>query len=350
MLTIAIAAFVLSYVLVGGVRAYAIRAGVIDRPTDRSSHSVPTPRGGGLGLVAAFLLVVAIVGGARNQLTAPVGAVLLAVAAVAAVGWVDDRRSLAVWPRLATHISAGAIVAWLAAASGAPPFADAPPPAALLAAAWWAFWSVSAINVVNFMDGIDGLIGSQIALFAASVAARAAPGSFAALFATALAAASAGFLPWNWAPAKVFLGDVGSGALGLAAVVAGLLLVAGGRANLVGAYLPLVPLFADATATIVRRARRGERLTEAHRSHLYQRLANGGWTHARVSAVYFAAAAVGAGVAISPPWVRGPLAAGYVAAVIIAGLWLERRAPFPPRRAAVPDGVSSAPALGERGR
>ena len=315
-----LAALALSAALVGAVRAYALRARVIDTPNERSSHTVPTPRGGGLGAVGAFLTVAAVAGGLRSALTAPLLAALLAIAGVAAVGWMDDHRPLPVLPRLATHGAAGLVVAWLAAASH---------PVAATAAAvawfvWWVFWSVSVINIVNFMDGIDGLIGSQVALFAASVALRAAPGSFSMLFALSLAGAAAGFLLWNWAPARIFLGDVGSGALGLAVVVAGLLLIVQGRGGVLLAYLPLLPLFLDASVTIARRAWRGERLTAPHRSHLYQRLANGGWGHARVSAAYLAAASVGVAVVLGPEQWQLPLAATYALAVLAVGAWLDR--------------------------
>jgi Fuc2NAc and GlcNAc transferase len=230
------------------------------------------------------------------------------------------------------HVAAGATLAWLASPDRAAPIG-----ALVLAAwaAWWVFWTVSAINVVNFMDGIDGLIGSQIALYSAYVVAASPSASYAAAFGAALAGAALGFLPWNWSPARIFLGDVGSGALGCAAVVAGLLAIRSTGLGIVGAYLPLFPLFLDGAATIVRRARRGERLTTPHRSHLYQRLANSAWGHARVSILYLVAAGAGAGVAL---WgaTAGPVAGAaascvYATAVAVTGWWLDRSVPLPPR-------------------
>jgi UDP-N-acetylmuramyl pentapeptide phosphotransferase/UDP-N-acetylglucosamine-1-phosphate transferase len=199
------------------------------------------------------------------------------------------------------------------------------------AAAWWAFWTVSAINVVNFIDGIDGLVGAQLVVFGGYVALAAPPASAARALGIAAAAASAGFLVWNWSPAKIFLGDVGSGAYGVVAVLAGVALLAATRMSLLQAFLPLAAVFLDATVTLVRRAREGARLTVAHRSHLYQRLANGPWSHAMTATVYAAAAVGGAfvGLAANSEWVNAAGAA-YVVGLAVVGSMLEHQyAPWP---------------------
>lgn len=309
----------LALLLVWAVRAYALRHDVLDRPNARSSHTRPTPRGGGLGLVAALLLVLLAAAPAWRadaRLLAAAGAILL----TAYVGWRDDHGGLPVRQRLVAHLAAGLLVLPLALRPEAVP--------AWLgwgAAAWWVFWTVSCINVVNFMDGIDGLIGGQ-ALVVGLHAMALGGDATAATFGAALAGAAAGFLAWNWSPARIFLGDVGSGALGVAAVVAGLLLMREGEAGLVTAFLPLFPIFLDAFTTLVRRWRRGEQLTEAHRSHLYQRLANGGWGHAPVSALFLTAAALGALPAHLPPGRRWPAVAAYLLTVAAVGAALDRRA------------------------
>ena len=336
---IGLAAFVLSYAFVGWVRRYALAAKLLDVPNERSSHAAPTPRGGGLGLIGALALVVGVFGPRLAERgTASVALILVPTLAVAAVGWLDDRRSLPVLPRLTTHVAAGLVVGLVALGVSRAPGLQAGVGAGLWFG-WWAFATVAAINVVNFMDGIDGLVAGTIAVFGAHLALHAPAGSIAAALAVALASTCAGFLVWNWAPAKIFLGDVGSGALGVAAVCAGLLASPAFALGGVDAFLPLLPLCADAALTMARRARRGERLTTAHRSHLYQRLANGGWGHAAVSALYGVAAAAGALVAALPLSSRGALAAvrvGYAVAVVGAGLWLDRTAvprPPPDRRA-----------------
>lgn len=312
-------AALLSWLLVGTVRRYALRRALLDQPTARSSHRVPTPRGGGLGLVAAALIaMLAAVGG---QLRAPLLIGLAGAVLITAVGWADDHRSLSVRVRLSTHCAAGLLLLPLA-------LWPAPVPAwlPLLAGLWWVFWTVSAINVVNFMDGIDGLIGSQALIFGAHLAWRGASGGSAAVLGFAMAGAAAGFLLWNWPPAKIFLGDVGSGALGFLCVLGGVLLLREGRESLVAAYLPLYALFLDGTVTLVRRLLRGERVSEAHRSHLYQRLANGGWGHARVTMLYAGVALVALPIAALQSPARTPVTAGYFLLVLGLGVILDRRA------------------------
>jgi UDP-N-acetylmuramyl pentapeptide phosphotransferase/UDP-N-acetylglucosamine-1-phosphate transferase len=248
------------------------------------------------------------------------GLALAGIGLVATVGWVDDRRSLAIGPRLLAHLVSAAAVL---------PLAVTLPVAGGLATGlgllWWLFWGVSAINVVNFMDGIDGLIGLQLVILGIHFAVLGGESAGNLLFAAALSGSALGFLWWNWAPARIFLGDSGSGALGLAAVVGGLLVLAGGRAGLVATFLPLFPIFLDATLTMIARARRGERLTEAHRSHLYQRLANGGWGHARVSVAYGLAAALAIPAAATPQF-RTTAVTTYLVVVTLAWLRLSRAA------------------------
>jgi Fuc2NAc and GlcNAc transferase len=312
-------AAIASALLVGVVRWYARRGALLDVPSARSSHRVPTPRGGGLGVVAVCLLAFMMVRmGGR-----PDGAlvlVLTAAAAVAVIGWLDDHGSLPVAPRLAVHVLAGLAVAWLAR--------GVPGPLGLVGvagAAWWAFWTVSAINVTNFIDGIDGLIGLQVLVFGLHVALLGG-GPDATTLGVLLAGGAAGFLAWNWAPARIFLGDVGSAPLGVLMVVAGVLAQRGAGLPITPVFAPLFPIFLDAAATLVARWRRGERLTQAHRSHLYQRLANGGWGHARTSAVYGVAAAGGVVAAHVPPPARPVVLAAYFLAVVACGVLLHRGA------------------------
>jgi UDP-N-acetylmuramyl pentapeptide phosphotransferase/UDP-N-acetylglucosamine-1-phosphate transferase len=310
---------VLALVLVGLVRRLALRHGVLDHPTDRSSHVIATPRGGGLGLLLAVLGVSAWRATPPTSLTLVV--LLLAACAVALVGWIDDRRGLSVRARLIVHVVAGATVGAAAAAAS--------PTAALAVAlfAAWTFWTVSSINLVNFMDGINGLVASQIAVFAFSLALFPDPTNAVALVEMAVAGACVGFLPWNFPRARIFLGDVGSGALGFFIPMLALLAMQGQGIDIVRAHLPLLPLFGDATWTILRRWRNGERLTAPHRSHLYQRLANDGLGHAPVTVMYTVAAVCGAlaahlsGDAWASPWTLS-----YGAMVLLAGFVLHRRA------------------------
>jgi UDP-N-acetylmuramyl pentapeptide phosphotransferase/UDP-N-acetylglucosamine-1-phosphate transferase len=236
---------------------------------------------------------------------------------VALVGWLDDKHGLSVRPRLAVHVVAGVAVAALGARAGWH----------WAVGLWWILWTVSSINVVNFMDGIDGLIAGQTVIAMGSMALLAPATGVARPFAIAVAGATSGFLLWNWPPARIFLGDVGSGSLGFALALAGALVVAEGEVGFVRVFLPLFPLFLDAAVTMYRRARRGERITTAHRSHLYQRLANGGWGHGRVSLLYAALATLGALVALVPEQdTRWMLVIAYGVLILTLGGVLDARA------------------------
>jgi UDP-N-acetylmuramyl pentapeptide phosphotransferase/UDP-N-acetylglucosamine-1-phosphate transferase len=296
----------------------ALRHGVLDHPTERSSHAVATPRGGGLGLLLAALGL--WLWRATHPFDGPLLAALSGAAMVAAVGWVDDRRGLAVRTRLAVHLLGAMTVGAVAASAGT---------SALLAAglfAWWSFWTVSSINLVNFMDGINGLVATQIAVFALSLALFPDPGHMVSFYAVVLGAACIGFLPWNFPRARIFLGDVGSGGLGFLVPLLALIAMREQGIDIVRAHLPLLPLYGDATWTIFRRWRNGERLTAAHRSHLYQRLANGQLGHTTVTVIYTLAALCGAMVAhLDPLSDSYRWTVIYVALTGLCGLVLHRR-------------------------
>ena len=318
-LSFAIGSALSAWVLVGVVRWLAIRHGMMDHPTSRSSHAVPTPRGGGLGLL---LVVVAAWGWrATHPMTWALLLMLVGITMVGVVGQLDDRHGLSVGARLVVHLVAASTVGFVAAAGGSTP---------LIAAGlflWWTFWAISSINLVNFMDGINGLVVSQVMVFALSVALFPDPTGTVSLLAMIVAGACVGFLPWNFPRARIFLGDVGSGALGLMVPVLALLVMRGGEIDIVRAHLPLLPLFGDATWTIVQRWRRGERVTAPHRSHLYQRLANGGLGHTKVTLIYSLASICGAVAAhLGPVSADRPWIVIYVALTIIGGVLLDRHA------------------------
>jgi UDP-N-acetylmuramyl pentapeptide phosphotransferase/UDP-N-acetylglucosamine-1-phosphate transferase len=316
-----ILAMILGVVFVGTVRRYAIHSAIIDRPDYRSSHTVPTPTGGGLGLVLAVLVAWMIDAWIPGL---AVGIAVLGIGVVVVVGWLDDRAPMQVGPRLAAHLVAGFCLLPLALQAQ-----SVPAWMGWGAVAWWISWGVSSVNVVNFMDGIDGLVGSQMLLYGVHLAVLGEYNGLARSLGLALAGACAGFLLWNWAPARIFMGDVGSGALGLTVVLGGILLLREGRAGLIPAFLPLYPLFLDATITILRRAARGERLTEAHRQHLYQRLANGGWGHSKVTLLYILCAGPGVALAAASQhrlWTV--MLVGYGGLVLVVGFLLDRRVLF----------------------
>ena len=315
-----VVAGVLSWALVGAVRRYALKAALLDHPSDRSSHTMPTPRGGGAGLVAAWLLVIPLLALGR-PFSGPLLLSLAGVVAVAVIGWIDDHGGLTVRTRLVAHALAACVILPLV-------LLPVPVPAWPLVAvvAWWIFCCIAAANVVNFIDGIDGLIGLTALVFGAYASLVGAPGGAAAMLGAALAGAAAGFLAWNWSPARIFLGDVGSSAIGFVFVIVGVLLMHETGRGIIMTFLPLWPIVLDANVTLFRRWRRGEALTEAHRSHFYQRLANGGWGHARVTLLYGAGSVVGALCSSLPAGNQRTIAAAlYLVAVLGVGVVLERR-------------------------
>jgi Fuc2NAc and GlcNAc transferase len=287
--SLGIVSAIFSWMAVGGVRRLTATQGILDVPNARSSHTVPTPRGGGLGVILTLLLMASGLFVLREISAAWL--FLVGIAAVATIGWIDDRASAGVRTRLLVHgVSALSILPLLPS--------DGFSPTLLVGIRlWWVFWAISAINVVNFVDGIDGMIASQILIYGAYIAVVGDPRGAVQFLGVVLAGASLGFLFWNWTPAKIFLGDVGSGALGLAVVGTGAMVIREGRVGFVAAFAPLAPIFFDAARTLWSRWRRGERLSDAHRSHLYQRLANQRYGHAPVSLSYAAVSLAGAVVA-----------------------------------------------------
>jgi Fuc2NAc and GlcNAc transferase len=282
----AISALAAAALLTQLVRAIALGSGVVDIPNERSSHGVPTPRGGGLAIVlvtTASVVVLWLRGAVRIELLCALAGGGLAVALV---GFVDDRRSLSAATRLTVHFAAALwALAWL---GGLPALRVG---AHLVSFGWLgyvlgAFGVVWAINLFNFMDGIDGIAASEaifVALAGALLNLPLAANPGVAFTALVFAAACGGFLLWNWPPARIFLGDVGSGYLGYMIVV---LAMAATRDNPVALWVWLIlggGFFVDATVTLVRRTMRNERVHEAHRSHGYQWLARRWGGHSRVT-------------------------------------------------------------------
>ena len=278
LLTAALATF-LSFLFTGLAMLYARRSGLIDIPGERHSHREATPRGGGAGLVLALVIMAVAPLGA--QMPDPVFTVVLpGFVALALLGWLDDHRPLRARTRFVVQVLVCIFLVWNLPRSGA--FASAWfAVAAVLFAAWM-------INLYNFMDGSNGMAAGQ-GVFATAVLAwlfqRADEPGFAALC-LLTAACCVGFLPWNLGRARVFMGDVGSLALGF--LIAALLLfgVTGGAFSLPVGLMVMAVFLADSTLTLLLRVTRGEQWYNAHRQHLYQRLIARGWTHGRVLLVY----------------------------------------------------------------
>jgi len=260
------------WVLTSAVRRYALHTNLLDQPNDRSSHAVPTPRGGGVAIVASFmllLLAMSLLGLIEQRLMI---AALGAGAVVALLGFLDDRASLPARVRFAGHALAAAwAVGWMNSIPSVPIFGHSVD-LGWAGPALCGLFIVWMINLFNFMDGIDGIASVEAITTALGGAllwwlAGSGTGWVAAV---AFAGCVAGFLAWNWPPAKIFMGDAGSGFLGL--MVALLALWCGQSAPLLfWSWFILVGCFmVDATTTLVRRVMRGEKFFEAHRAHAYQ--------------------------------------------------------------------------------
>ena len=265
-------------------RKAAIARGLVDLPNARSSHRAAVARGGGIPLLLAAAIGFVIAAPSRPGGRATMATVAMGLLVVASVGLWDDRRGLSPWRRLVFHGAAAVAVVWVTGGLARLPLpspADIPigPAGNALAV----LWIVAVINFYNFLDGIDGLAGLQGVVTGTGIALAAWDPAAAAL-GSVLAGACLGFLIHNWSPARIFLGDVGSGALGFAFAAAPFLAAPDSRAPAVlFVALSLWLFLADASWTLVRRASRGDRWHQAHREHVYQQLVISGWSHSRVT-------------------------------------------------------------------
>lgn len=315
------------------VEAWLRRREILAHPNERSSHSIPTPSGGGLaivgvvaagGLLAGIFAVVLL--GSLNRLPHwwPFG---IAALGVAAVGWVDDLRNLPQGIRLAVQAVAAAAVLL----AFGPMVSVSLPGWGMVALGWLAgplafLWLVGLTNAYNFMDGIDGIAGSQAVLaglgWAVLGALRGEPEVTA--FALLLAGASLGFLTRNWPPARIFMGDVGSTFLGFSFAALPLLVDPADPHLFLAGLLLVWPFVFDTVFTLICRLLRGENILRAHRSHLYQRLVIAGWSHRSVTLLYAGLAAAGGILAVgyARQWPGADRLAVLAPPVLFAGLWM----------------------------
>jgi UDP-N-acetylmuramyl pentapeptide phosphotransferase/UDP-N-acetylglucosamine-1-phosphate transferase len=275
LLIVAVSIFAVSCVSTRALIAVLLRRAVLDQPNERSSHVVPTPRGGGIAVIGAS--VAAWLALAAAGILPPAAMVVaLAGAGLALVSWLDDLRNLSPGIRLLAQFAAVATGIW-ALPHGA--IFQGWLPRGLDAAAGALVW-VWFVNLFNFMDGIDGIDGSEAAAIGIGIVLVASVGGLdlaLAAPAAAVAAAVLGFLVWNWAPARIFLGDVGSVPLGY--LLGFLLLELAGFGRWQAALILPLYFLADASLTLLRRLARGERVWQAHREHFYQRAVQRGLSH-----------------------------------------------------------------------
>ena len=254
------------------------RLAVLDMPGARSSHSVPTPRGGGVPIAVGLIVAVLIAPG--GPAASPVRlALALAIALFGLLGLADDLRGLSAKTRLVLQAAGASAVAAVLVAPLRLPVLEL-----IAAAAATAAWLAGFVNAFNFMDGVNGISGAHALIGGVAYACLAGwrRDGFGVAAGLALAAGACAFLPWNAVRARVFLGDAGSYSIGAAlAVLAVHLVSVGVPAEAVAG--PVALSLADVAWTLQRRIRRGEPWLEAHRTHVYQRWCDAGWSHPEVT-------------------------------------------------------------------
>ncbi len=278
-------------------RRFALRAGVLDIPNERSSHSVPTPRTGGLGILAGVLAGLAVVGVVTGSMPSTGEWWLLAfLGAGSLIGFADDWKRLPTAVRFPGYlvVSTGICLAYarveILDLPGIPTLALGSGGGVIFSVLFVAWYT----NLFNFMDGIDGIAGgaAAICLGALGVVFEGHGDAVLAGLAFASAGASVGFLFYNYPPASVFMGDGGSVFLGLAAGALSLAAVAQGALSLSAAVLLMLPFVFDATFTLIRRIVQRERFWAAHRSHVYQQMCDLGLSHRAVTTIFTVAAVI----------------------------------------------------------
>ena len=262
------------------IRRYSLKENLLDTPNERSSHSIATPRAGGLSIVICFLVIVGFSDGIPNNIVfALIGSGIL----IASVGYWDDQGHIAARWRLLSHfIAVFWVLYWL---GGIPVFEFF---GLVINLGWFgfvviAFALVWLLNLFNFMDGIDGIAGAETIFVACAGALFSWLSGLEALsfISLTLAASTMGFLILNWPPAKIFMGDVGSGFLGLMIGIIAYANILNGIS--VWIWLILLGVFlVDSGITLLRRIMSGDKWYEAHCSHAYQHAARE-WGHKRVT-------------------------------------------------------------------
>lgn len=313
-----IGATLISWILTRIVLVQLERRAILDRPNQRSSHETPTPRGGGIAVITVVILCWAYPASQSPLLMAFLAGAL----GLALVSWLDDLRSQSIAIRLCTQFLAVGTTMIFLSNEGfllqglAPVWLDR-----LITILIWVWF----INLFNFMDGIDGMATVETLVIACGLVLLFASAALIGLdiwLPLGLAAAALGFLWWNWHPARVFLGDVGSIPLGF--LLGGLLILAA----LKGFWAPalILPLYflCDATVTLTRRALKREPVWQAHRQHFYQTAVQSGKSHATVSLAVFLTGLVLIGLSywsLDAPWLA--LAGAFVTVAALLH-WMSR--------------------------
>jgi len=306
------------------------RLHVLDHPNERSLHTRPTPRTGGVAILAGLVAGVTVTGVASSLPESVVWLVMSAIL-IAIVSFVDDRQGLSVRARLLGHLIGAALLV----AGGLYLPLIALPGVTWLWPGWVAVlfavvYLVWMVNLFNFMDGMDGFAGGMGVIgfgTLALIGGMAGNSQFLA-FNLVVVSAIGGFLLFNFPPARIFMGDTGSAALG---ILAGGVSLWGARADMFPLWIAVLvfsPFIMDATVTLLRRLIRGERVWQAHRTHYYQRLVQLGWGHRKTAlrgyALMLACAASAVVAMAGPVFVQQMVLVFWVCVYMLLGVMIHR--------------------------
>jgi Fuc2NAc and GlcNAc transferase len=260
---------------------------LLDIPNERSSHSHPTPRGGGLGFVLSFLITsTAYTWNLAPDLSTKTDINLnhlwLSVLPLAFISLLDDHNHIPAWLRYIVQVISASLVVSFFGIFPQPWLTNLGPIGVTIAILLTLLAITALINFYNFMDGLDGLVAGITIIQLSFIAFM----GNQPLWLLPIAAIG-GFLWWNWPPAKIFMGDVGSTFLGVLTAIALLNYAHNHSPSQAWSALTLtLPIVGDATYTLICRLRRGENIFKSHRTHLYQRLQKSGWSHSQVTISY----------------------------------------------------------------
>ena len=325
LLSIGLYTLIVAYTGVGNLRVWAERR-LLALPNERSSHTQPTPSGGGVAIVLSSLLGILLFALLAHLLTFSLWCYIGGAALIALISWYDDRFTIANRIRFGVHML-GAILFLsnvdIVSQIELPLLGE-------VTLSWLGIlisflWLVGLTNAYNFMDGIDGLAGSQAVIAGSSWALIGYWLNQPLIMGIGLllAASSLGFLSYNWPPARIFMGDVGSAFLGYSFASLTLLGTQVHHRLAVVGILIFWPFIFDTLTTIVRRWQRGENIFQAHRSHLYQRLIITGYSHRTVTLLYSFLCLIGAVIGIA--WLQNVPGSALVIVILTPiaalGLW-----------------------------
>lgn len=321
-LTFILIVLALSFSLTFYFRHFALEKSIIDIPNERSSHDQPTPRGGGIVFVGLFYLVLCALW-CMKQMTTPVSLAFLGGIPIALIGYLDDIKGVKIYWRFLVHLASAT---WSVAMLGILHSFSAIIPIVII---------VSLINFYNFMDGIDGIAATQ-GIFLSGVAGfillmKNHLGM--SLLSFGLLASLIGFLYWNWQPAKIFMGDIGSGFLGF---FFGTLMFSTAVQYKIPVmfWLILMAIFlCDAGCTLLYRMVKKKKWYLAHREHVYQRLVQSGWEHSRVTSLVAVINVFvllpAALIFLDLQSVFGKMVLSFVSVIVVAACWIYAHRKLP---------------------